>query len=537
MKKILIICLMLICGIYIFADSTPERPKDIPEDAKLKKWSASKVYWEYDGKDEYQKSISIDWYINGNLSHSYYYSEDRKYIITEYYHSNGKLERIYQKIDRDFLKENHKKMKESFSSPPLYVGKYYEYYENGNLKNDKCYTVIVNSNKGLESALCGTELAYDENGNEIKRTEHKRACEYGCEEASRQTVDQISAKIRKYKNKELLYRPVVGKISSISKLWSKKIEIKYNDEFPLEVEDEIFFLVDDERVILSCKENKNGIGTFIIKDDKLNKFSLIKEDMAPRYYKKNEIKNEVFLSKKIKPRSGDVVVIGGIEFVYIPAGELLLRSGWHGVPKYNIKKVGDSSFIKFEGFWMTKYEITLGDYLKYSYEMFKNFPDNEERAFTSRFPANVFYSGASDYTSWFSDKYGVDVRLPFIDEWEYAARGGTTTDFYWGDDKIDDYCWYKKNSGGKMHPVGMKKPNTFGLYDMIGNVWEWCIFDYVRGGSALSDINDLRYSERYSEKLQINRDYYSDKGLKSPYDYLIKEGSGFRLVISDLKTK
>jgi eukaryotic-like serine/threonine-protein kinase len=77
-------------------------------------------------------------------------------------------------------------------------------------------------------------------------------------------------------------------------------------------------------------------------------------------------------------------------------------------------------------------------------------------------------------------------RLPSEAEWEYACRAGTTTRFYWGDDpsytQINDYAWWDGNamSEGEAHAhvVGLKLPNTFGLYDMSGNVCEWCEDDY-----------------------------------------------------------
>jgi formylglycine-generating enzyme required for sulfatase activity len=167
--------------------------------------------------------------------------------------------------------------------------------------------------------------------------------------------------------------------------------------------------------------------------------------------------------------------------------------------------------VCLKGYYIDRYEVTQKEYEKITGKnpsVFSNCPECPV-----------------EYVSWqeakeYCDRIG--KRLPTEAEWEYAARAKSEKRYYWGNNIDTSYLWYSANSNSRTHPVGKKKPNAFGLYDMLGNVREWCLdkfsentyrlseinnpvattgkYPVLRGGSWLDDENKVRCAARASEK-------------------------------------
>ena len=127
---------------------------------------------------------------------------------------------------------------------------------------------------------------------------------------------------------------------------------------------------------------------------------------------------------------------------------------------------------------------------------------------------------------------GLDFDLPTEAQWEYACRAGTTTAYSYGNSANENYMWYYSNSSSKTHPVGSKRANPWGLYDIHGNVWEWCLDWY----GTLSYGTDPKGSSSGSERVIRGGSWGDDAGtcassyrnfISPSYEYYYL---GFRLV-------
>lgn len=209
---------------------------------------------------------------------------------------------------------------------------------------------------------------------------------------------------------------------------------------------------------------------------------------------------------------------------------------------------GPAKQVSVSSFWMGAYEVTYDEYDAFFKD--ETFTRNQTTDAITRpsppyidltlgmgkeggFPANSMSQyGALMFCRWLYKKTGIFYRLPTEAEWEYACRAGSKNAYSFGNDTagLSNYAWYKANSDNKYHKTGLKKPNSWGLYDMMGNVSEWTLDQYdenyftsltnaqnplvprtarhprtLKGGNFRDEATELRSANRLKSNLDWNR--------------------------------
>jgi formylglycine-generating enzyme required for sulfatase activity len=201
----------------------------------------------------------------------------------------------------------------------------------------------------------------------------------------------------------------------------------------------------------------------------------------------------------------------GMRFMRIPAGKFTMGSSQEEIDHFvgMLEDEGYKRMLQAEGpeheveitqpFLLGATEVTVGQFRQFI-EANPKYKAADRRWRSPGFDQTddhpvvwVSWHNAVDFCNWLSEKEGREYRLPTEAEWEYSCRAGKPpTRYCYGDDdaQLDEYAWYDINSGGRTHPVGQKKPNDWGLYDMHGNAWEWCQDLYDPNYYKNSDVKD-----------------------------------------------
>lgn len=196
----------------------------------------------------------------------------------------------------------------------------------------------------------------------------------------------------------------------------------------------------------------------------------------------------------------------GMEFVSVKGGSFVM-----GDISGRDRFATPAHRVTVNDFWIGKYTVTFEQYDQFCKATDRKKPNDEGWGRGQRPVINVSWNDAVAFTKWLSSKSGKTFRLPSEAEWEYAARGGTTTKYPWGNQighvlANCDGCgskWDRKMTA----PVGSFSPNNFGLYDTVGNVYEWTLDDLNQSTKNYKGmpIDGTAWTSKDTKAKRINR--------------------------------
>jgi formylglycine-generating enzyme required for sulfatase activity len=197
---------------------------------------------------------------------------------------------------------------------------------------------------------------------------------------------------------------------------------------------------------------------------------------------------------KAETSAKEVVNSIGMKLMLIPKGEFSMGSA-RGNPNADLDERQTPVTITRD-YYIGAFEVTQAQFQRVMGRNPSQFQGSRVQGSSENHPVErISWNDAVEFCERLSElpeekAAGRVYRLPSEAEWEYACRAGSPDDYAFGNQTqlLGEYCWYAANSGGRTHPVGQKKPNAWGLYDMHGNAWEWCADWYERhGGKPLVD--------------------------------------------------
>ena len=160
------------------------------------------------------------------------------------------------------------------------------------------------------------------------------------------------------------------------------------------------------------------------------------------------------------------------QMVNIPEGSFMM-----GDNSSNFSDERPEHRVSMKKYRIGKYPVTFKEYDAFCEATDREKPDDSGWGRGEMPVINVSLYDCQAYCAWLSEETGRTFRLPTEEEWEYAAKAGKDNE---QPSPLDDYAWYRDNSGEKTHPVGQKKPNAWGLHDTLGNVFEWTSSKYKK---------------------------------------------------------